>query len=121
MPPTPKYHGEQDPAAHGGPLVWPGGPRGYPLRLDGARPSVPMPRQADFDRTRVVLDFKARAFRTWDAASLADYVAIMDRIGNRQFFLRHQERQYVPEQGGWLFWVEWLQPYETPAPAGYPR
>jgi hypothetical protein len=109
MATSPKYYGEQDPAVHGG-------PRGYPLRLDRGRVSVPSVRQGQYEQARVVLDFKAAEFRTWEPESLAAYMKIMDRIANRQFFLRHQDRRYDDESRGYRFWVEWLQPYETPSP-----
>lgn len=107
---TPKYQGEQDPAVHGGQVHWPGGPKGYPVRTRGG---VPITREQQYQQLQVTCDFKAKAFCTWDPESLAEYQSVMDRCANKLFQLRKQLQEYDPQAGGWRFWVEWLQLYET--------
>lgn len=115
---TGKYVGDQSQDMHGGQLVWPGGPNGFPLRATHGHPL--MPRQQEYQQTQAHYDFKCKEFCTNDHEQMAEYRQLMDWIANGYFRLMRRLEQYDPEKKGWKFWVEWVQVYETPAgpPAG---
>lgn len=111
---TPKYFGEQNESVHGSRLVWPGGPSGLP-GLASALPGGPL-RDRQYWRSEVIYTFRAAEFRTWVPEDVRAYQEVMDRCANQSFRLRQQLTHYDEAKGGWVFWVEWLQQYEVPAP-----
>lgn len=113
-----KYNGDRDPRWHGftNQLVWPGNRDGYPLRLPrGATP--PILKQHEYDRLPTEYDYKSAIFRSWMPEEFMAYQQVCDRCFNGLFrCIRRFEQQAVdPEtrQPGWLFYIEWAQPYAT--------
>lgn len=107
---TRKYLNSQNEGLYGDQLTWPGV---YNLPILGHHDRLM--KQEEVDEAEVVSDFRAAKFDTWDDASMARYVEVMDRVMNGLFIVRRRTpEQWVPEHGGWSFWMEWVQLHVLP-------
>jgi hypothetical protein len=112
-----KYLGSQNPDLYGASLTWPGA-HNLPVLGQFDR----LLKQDEVDDAEIVGDFHARKFDTWDADSVRLYEQIMDRVVNGQFLVRRRTpEQWVPEHGGWSFWMEWVQLHVLPPRSDQPR
>ncbi len=107
---TNKYFGKQDEERHGGILTWPGGPDGFPLLGDFHGHL----KQDEFDALSLSATYKARVFKTWDAADMEEFVKVQDFIANGQFFEKRRTDAYDPDEKGWRILLEWIQVYGLP-------
>ena len=113
--PPGKYYGDTNPLWHGdsAQLIYPGTQDGYPLRVPHGM-HVPPLKEHEYRQLPVQYDFKIAIFNSWDPEAFQRYQEVVDRIGNGQFRLvRRFEREAEGPKGekGWLFYIEWAQPY----------
>lgn len=119
--PPGKYFGDTSPLWHGdsAQLIYPGTQDGHPIRIPHGT-NIPPLKEHEFKKLPVVYDFKTAVFNSWDPESFKVYQDLIDRIGNGQFGLvRRKEREAEGPNGekGWLFYIEWAQPYGSLPPS----
>jgi hypothetical protein len=113
-----KYIGDRDPRWYGFDvnLVWPGNKDNYPLRLPRGA-VAPILRQQEYDNLPVHFDYKSGVFRSWIPEEFKTYQEICDRCFNRLWCCIRRFEQVATDpdtkQQGWLFYIEWVQPYAT--------
>lgn len=110
--PSPKYAGPVA-GVHDPQAVFPGGPRGYPVRpRDGV---LPAPSAREFGSMVREFDANAEVFSTADPVSFARYRDYRDLCANGVVRPVSHLAQYDPEARGWLIFCEWVVPYEAMA------
>jgi hypothetical protein len=99
--------------ADGTPLVWPGGPEGYPFR--GKSPPKLL-RDEEYEKLKLSGKFRCRTFYLNDDKDRKDYELIRDKCSNNYYAQLDRVREWDEEKKTYRIYLEWLEiAYEGPA------
>lgn len=101
--------------ADGTPLIWPGGPEGYPYR--GNAPPALL-KDEEYEQLKLSGKFRCRIFYLNDDKHKREYEIIRDKCANNFFVLLDKDRQWDEETQNYRIYIEWLEIAYEGTPGG---